>query len=171
MNHRLRRRRIRGFTLLEVMVAMAILATTMVVLLENHGSSLRLSERSRNVSIAINLAKDLMTDLEIKGWPELGSEQGNFEETYPGLYPNFRWERVVEENAFWSYIRECTVRVFWVEGPSEQKVEILQFIAAMDAEEQQIAKDESSGGDDDTTGKSGGSSSGGTSATGGTSSK
>ena len=33
----------RGFTLLEVMVAMAILATSFVVLLENHGSSVRLS--------------------------------------------------------------------------------------------------------------------------------
>jgi general secretion pathway protein I len=138
------RRPPRGFTLLEVMVAMAILATVLVVLLENHGSSLQLSERSRNVSIAINLAKDMMTDLETQGWPELGGDAGNFEQEYPNLYPNFRWERDVAENAFWTYIRECTVRVFWREGPTEQKVELFEYIAALDTQ-QQLAADQEAG--------------------------
>jgi type II secretion system protein I len=155
----------RGFTLLEVMVAMAILATVFVVLLENHGSSLRLSERSRNVTVAINLAKDMMTDLELQGWPELGGDGGNFEEMYPGLYPTFRWEREVNENAFWTYIRECTVRVYWRDGPVEQKVEILQYLAALDQEQQQMAEEESGGGDDDTAGGAGGA--GGTGGSGG----
>lgn len=142
-----------GFTLLEVMVSMAILATVMVVLLENHGSSLRMSERSRQVSLAINLAKDLMTETEIQGWPELGNETGDFEETYPGLYPGFFWERVVDENVFWTYIREVTVRVFWRDGPKTHDVEIIQFISAMDVEQQALAEEETTGGgDDDTSG-------------------
>jgi general secretion pathway protein I len=142
----------RGFTLLEVMVAMAILATVFVILLENHGSSLRLSQRSREISVAINLAKDLMTDLEIQGWPELGQNSGTFEELYPGVYPNYWWESIVEENIYWTYVREVTVRVFWRDGPRDHKVEILQFIAAMDIEQQTMAEEESTDGDDDTSG-------------------
>ena len=139
----------RGFTLLEVMVAMAILATVMIVLLENHGASIRMTERSRQISIAINLAKDLMTDLETEGWPEMGEYSGDFEELYPGLYPSYRWEREVIENNFWSYVRECYVRVYWIDGTFEQKIELTQYIAATDNEQQEIAEDEYSSSDDD----------------------
>ncbi len=162
------RRRTRGFTLLEVMVAMAILATVMIVLLENHGASVRMTEKSRQVSIAINLAKDLMTDLETEGWPEIGEYSGDFNELYPGLYPGFRWEREVIENNFWSYVRECYIRVFWLDGSFEQKVELTQYIAATDNEQQEIAEDESSaseeGADDDATGSTAGGLTGGTEA-------
>jgi len=165
----MRRRLHHGFTLLEVMAAMAILATALVVLLENHGMSLRLSDRSRKVSIAINLAKDLMTDLETEGWPELGVLQGSFDDLYPGLYPDFRWEREVVENNFWDYVRECYIRVYWKDGEAEQKIELTQMISAMDTEQQNLAKEES--GDDDTStglsGASGTSGSSGTSSSGG----
>ena len=56
----------RGFTLLEVMVAMAILATVLVVLLQNHGMSIRMSQRARDASVAANLARDLMTEAELE---------------------------------------------------------------------------------------------------------
>jgi len=134
-----------------VMVALAILATSMVVLLSNHGSSIRLTERSRQVSVAINLAKDLMTDLEIQGWPEFGNWGGDFEELYPGLYPGYRWEMEVTESLYWSYVRECYVRVFWMDGTQEQVIELVQFVAAMDTEQQQLAEEEYSS-DDDTSG-------------------
>jgi len=147
------------------MVAIAILATVLVVLLENHGSSMRLSQRSRQVSVAINLAKDVMTEIEIQSWPELGAETGNFEEMYPGLYPDYWWESVVEENAWWTYVREVTVRVLWRNGLQTHNVEIIQFVAAMDVEQQNLAEEESSGGDDDTSGDA--SSTGGATATGG----
>jgi len=144
----MKRRRRRGFTLLEVMVAMAILATAMVVLLENHGSSVRLSQRSRQVSIAINLAKDLMTDIELEGFPEIGDTSGNFEEEFPGLYPDYRWEREIVENNFWDYVRECYVRVYWQDGGYEQKIELTEYITAMD-EEQRGYAEETAGTDDD----------------------
>ena len=137
--------------MLEVMVAMAILATSMVVLLENHGSSIRLSMRSRQVSIAINLAKDLMTELETEGFPELGEAAGDFEDIYPGLYVDYRWEREVAESNFWTYVRECYIRVYYRDGLNEQVVELTQYISAMDSEQQELAEEESSG-DDDTSG-------------------
>ncbi len=136
-----------GFTLLEVMVAMAILATSFVVLLENHGSSVRLSSRSREVSIAVNLAKDLMTDIELEGFPEIGTTAGDFEELYPGLYPGYRWEKEVVENNFWDYVRECYVRVFWQDGGYEQKIEITEYIAASTSEERGTVEE----GDNDAT--------------------
>ncbi len=146
------------------MIAMAILATVIVVLLENHGASLQMSERSRRVSIAINLAKSVMNDLELQGFPDITSDQGDFSDTYPGLYPEYRWERDVQENVFWNYVRECRVRVFWPDGPTEQMVEIMQYLAATTKEMQQAADltdDDSSKSDDDAAGgSSSGSSSG-----------
>jgi prepilin-type N-terminal cleavage/methylation domain-containing protein len=146
----------RGFTLLECMVAMAILATVLVVLLENHAASLRLSETSRKYSVAINLARSVMNDLEVQVWPDIGSDQGNFEDTYPGLFPDFRWENDVEENVFWPYVRECRVRVLWYDGPVERNVEILEYLAAVTQEQQQEAEaidDDAS--DDDNAGSGG----------------
>ncbi len=130
---------------------MAILATSMVVLLENHASSIRLSQRSRQVSVAINLAKDLMTELELEGFPEIGANNGNFEEEYPGLYPDYRWEREVQENNFWDYVRECYVRVFWQENGQDQMVQLTEYVAAMDEEQRGIAESQA---DDDAGGAS-----------------
>lgn len=144
----------RGFTLLEVMIAMAILGTVFVVLLQNHMASLRLAEHGRRVSVAINLAKDLMTRLETEewpdnGWPEVGAEQGDFSSMYGDAYVDYRWEREVNPNSFWEYVLEVTVRVYY--GPAEEdKVEILQFLAAMNSDQQSVAEEQWDGESDST---------------------
>jgi len=144
----------RGFTLLEVMIAMAILGTVFVVLLQNHIASIRLSEHGRRVSVAVNLAKDLMTRLETEewpenGWPEVGAEQGDFSAWYADAYPDYRWEREVMPNSFWEYVLEVTVRVYY--GPdAEDKVELLQFLAAMDSNQQSVAEEQWDGESDST---------------------
>ena len=129
----------KGFTLLEVMCAMAILATVLVVLLENHGMSIRMSLRARQASIAANLARDLMTEIELEGFPEVGSENGNFTDRYPGLYPGYTWEREVNESVFADYIREVTVRVHYPVDGAMAGIELLNLIGAKDIEEQEMA--------------------------------
>ena len=75
----------RGATLLEVMVALGILATSYVALLQVHGGAIRLSAYSRQVTIATFLARDKMeeitTKLDKEGFPDMDeSEEGDFEE-------------------------------------------------------------------------------------------
>ncbi|MCB1154325.1 prepilin-type N-terminal cleavage/methylation domain-containing protein [bacterium] len=131
-----------GFTLLEVVVAMAILATVLVVLLENHSTSIRMSERARKLSIAANLARDLMTEVEMQGFPELGSETGDFEEKYPGQFPDFTWERNVNISIFADFIREVEVKVTYLEDGRPRSIELLNFIGARDVKEQERAEEE-----------------------------
>ena len=135
----------RGFTLLEVLVSMAILATGMVILLEGHAASVRISDSSRRMSIATALAQDVMTDFEMRGFPSLGSESGDFTETYPGFYPEYRWEIEVMESNFWQYVREVYVKVLWNDGADVRSVELANFVAAMNEDEQIIADSESTG--------------------------
>ncbi|MBZ0273490.1 prepilin-type N-terminal cleavage/methylation domain-containing protein [bacterium] len=126
-----------GFTLLEVFVAMAILATSLVVLLQNHSMSIRMSERARQTSIAANLARDLLTEVEIEGFPAVGAESGDFSARYPGLYPNFTWEREVTESFFVDFIRDVVVRVTYLEDGVPRTVEMIEMIAAKTLEEQE----------------------------------
>ncbi|MCC6158006.1 MAG: prepilin-type N-terminal cleavage/methylation domain-containing protein [Deltaproteobacteria bacterium] len=136
---RMHRRGRAGFTLIEVLVSMAILSMVLVVLLQNHGMSIRLSERARKSSIAANLARDLMTEVELEGFPEIGVEEGDFTQTYPGLYPGFVWQREVNESIFLDYIREVTVRVSYMDGDEPRVFELMDIIAAKTSEDQDLA--------------------------------
>ena len=114
-----------GFTLLEVMVAMGILATALVVLLQNHGYSVRMSEKARQLTRAAVLARDKMTEIELAGYPEVDEDSGDFGELYPG----FRWEIVVADSLF-NEVREVHLTVLW--GPEEfpERLELVNFIAS-----------------------------------------
>ena len=85
----------RGFTLLEVLVAVAVLGLALVSLLGLHVRNLALIERDQRITEATLLARALMTEAEIEPFPELGILDGDFEERYPERYPELRWEREV----------------------------------------------------------------------------
>ena len=58
------RRRTAGFTLLEIMVAVAILATTLVVLLEIVTNNIRATNHAKLTTAATFLARNKMSDIE-----------------------------------------------------------------------------------------------------------
>jgi general secretion pathway protein I len=135
-----------GFTLLEVLVAMAILATAFVILLEAHGASIRISDNARRLTVASALARDVMTEFEMNGFPEIGHQEGDFEEWYPTMYPEYSWEIEVIESMFWGNVREIYAKVIWIENGEPREVEIANFVAAMNEEEQDFAASTGSGG-------------------------
>lgn len=103
-------RDLRGFTLLEVMVALAVIATAFTALLGLHVRNLRVAAREQAYTQALLLSRTLITDSELAGYPEIGISEGDFEERYPGLYPGFRWVRTVNDFPV-PDTREVTVRV------------------------------------------------------------
>ena len=99
-----------GFTLLEVMIAMAVLATAFTALLGLHVRNLDTVARDQAYLEAVLLARTLLVETELGGAAEVGTASGDFETLYPGQYPGFRWERSVLETGLFE-TREVRVRV------------------------------------------------------------
>lgn len=76
----------KGFTLLEVIVAVAILGTSVAVLLGAVNRNLVLNFKSKNLIIANTLAQRKMSEIELAGFPEVVSMDGDFEDN-----PGFLW--------------------------------------------------------------------------------
>lgn len=82
-----------GFTLLEVMIALAILAAALLTVSEIVGSSLRNHVRARQLEVATLLARGKMVELEVElertGFKEFDeAEEGTFDEQG---HPEIRW--------------------------------------------------------------------------------
>jgi general secretion pathway protein I len=105
----------RGFTLLEVMVALAVIGIALLPLLTLQRQNLRSIVRSRDVTCAALLAQEMMARAELEKFPPLGSRSGDFQSFHPGRYPNFRWQRTVESSLLFPDLRKVTVVVSY--GP------------------------------------------------------
>ena len=67
-----------GFTLLEILVAVAILGIALTSLLGLQARNVRLTAEAQQLTIAGMLASRLMTDAQAGRFPELGIEEGKF---------------------------------------------------------------------------------------------
>ncbi|MDG2303769.1 MAG: prepilin-type N-terminal cleavage/methylation domain-containing protein [Candidatus Binatia bacterium] len=115
MNRRTRRGE-RGFTLLEVMVALAILATAFTALLGLHAQNLKTIARERSYTESLFLARERLAQIELQGAPDVGETRGDFEGEYPGEFPGYLWELYVSTPGFFQNVREVTVRVIPPDG-------------------------------------------------------
>lgn len=91
-----------GFTLLEVMVAVAVLAVGVVPLLVTHGATVSNIRRGREVTLASLLARERLAELEVIGFKSLSIEADFF--GFPGgappkkgAHPFLTLEEAVEE--------------------------------------------------------------------------
>lgn len=108
-----------GFTLLEVLVSVAILGTTMVAVLQLHASTVSLAAKAESMATAARLAKNRMIDLTKAGVPAVESNEGEYEE--PEL-ARFTWAERVEESPYSTQlvkVYEISVEVAWGKGPDE----------------------------------------------------
>jgi general secretion pathway protein I len=104
-----------GFTLIEVMVAMAVLGIALLALLTLHHQSLQSVIHSRDIARASMLSQSIMTQAELQQFPDVGVTKGNFEKLFPGEYRDFKWERVVAPSGIFPDVRKVRVVVFY--GP------------------------------------------------------
>lgn len=84
----------RGFTLLEVMVAMVVMAVTLVTLLHLHSGTIRLAGAGRFTGMIPILAQGLLAD-QIAGSSDFLDQSGNFGPEYGGL----EWTCIMEDAA------------------------------------------------------------------------
>jgi general secretion pathway protein I len=90
-----------GFTLLEVMIAMAIMMLAFSSILMVQSSSLNTSEKAKNMNIVQMLARNLMidTELEIRGkqFTDVKEEESG---EFDAPYAEYKWKRAVKEIKF-----------------------------------------------------------------------
>lgn len=117
----------RAFTLLEVMIAIAVLGIAMLALLSLQHQDLQSVIAAQELSRAAMLAQTLMTQAEMQRFPPLGTTRGDFHRLYPGEYPNFRWERIVEASGIFPDVREVEIRVIFGSGFG-RSFDLVEFI-------------------------------------------
>ena len=82
-----------GFTLLEVMVAVAVIAIAFVTLIGAQSQSVAIATGSKFDAMAALLAQRKMAELSLYGYGELTSGSGDFGTEHP----QFRWKTEVTE--------------------------------------------------------------------------
>lgn len=94
----MRRRSASGFTLLEIMVALAILSSTLVVLLRIVTNNVRATNHAKMTTAATFLARTKMVELEDQilydGFVEANENKAGTFKTEG--YPQFRWQTSIE---------------------------------------------------------------------------
>jgi general secretion pathway protein I len=113
----------RGFTLLEVLISLSIIAIVLISCLRAQNQSIRLYHLSRDMTVATILARQKMGEIELAGFPELGEEEGDFEDTFPG----FTWRQRVSETPF-EEARRIDLSITWKEGTGERSVDVIAYI-------------------------------------------
>ena len=101
-----------GFTLLEVLVAVAVIATALVSLLSLHGRNIRIVAYDLRLNRATLLAQDLITrTTAIDPFPDPTQSSGDFESDR-----DFHWQLEIlrgPTRELEDATREIRVRVFW----------------------------------------------------------
>ncbi|MBJ93079.1 MAG: hypothetical protein CMP23_01250 [Rickettsiales bacterium] len=91
-----------GFTLLECLMALLLISTTLVILVESQSWAVRSQSRAERINTATMLAGEVMTLLELRmekeGFGEIEvRERGDFnDERFAGFFDDYRWEYEVE---------------------------------------------------------------------------
>jgi general secretion pathway protein I len=113
-----------GFTLLEVMVAVAIMAMVLVTLLGLRNNSIQDVGRAERITTATMLAKRKMVDATLNGKPRLPAEdEGTFTEDE---FADYTWKKTIIPTPF-TQLMEVRVAVLWMDGSRQEQVELLSY--------------------------------------------
>jgi len=102
------------------MIAIAIIAIALVVILHSYGLGVSMANESQDFSLSTLLAQGKMAEIELEGFPEIGEEEGDFEEDYP----DFTWKESVIETPI-EDLRKVTLAISW----DEKSLEVVTYLA------------------------------------------
>ncbi|MBW2450731.1 MAG: prepilin-type N-terminal cleavage/methylation domain-containing protein [Deltaproteobacteria bacterium] len=116
----------RGFTLLEVMIAVSILSIALISLLALANRSLHIHDRTQRITAATLLAQQKMAETEIsarQGSLETQEKAGVFKEPHE----DFQWQILFADTPLPS-VRMVTVTVFWGNEDLDEQVNLTSFL-------------------------------------------
>ena len=118
-----------GFTLLEVMVAVAIIAIALTTLLGSQSQSVSFANSAKFETMAALLAQAKMSEIALLDPVELSSGSGDFGDDYPG----YAWEVTVSDISIEGvenisdYLKQVDLRVTW--GVFSYNLRLYQYVA------------------------------------------
>jgi len=119
-----------GFTLIEVLVALSIIAYALIGLLGLQNRNLTILGRSQDITRATLLARKFIAEMEVREkFPEIGYSSGELE-------PGFFWEREVAETLL-PEVREVKLRIIFDERQPDL-VELLYYMRNRIVPEEQL---------------------------------
>ncbi len=124
----------KGFTLIEVVVALAILGVGLTVLIELFSGGLRLARASMEYTKAVNYARMKMEEMTVKPAVQEGTEEGESDDRA------FRWQVGVKKVDLLSIDKsvdykppielfQVKIDVFWKSGSKERSASVESFRA------------------------------------------
>ncbi len=118
-----RARRRRAFTLIEVLVALVILGVALTALLSAQSGAVRLRSQAEELTLASFLLEARITDIELSGFPDVGTKEGDFGASYAG----YRWQTTVTDTPF-PNVREVRLAVLWSAGPRPERLDLVHYM-------------------------------------------
>jgi type II secretion system protein I len=112
----------RGFTLIEVLVAAAVLAIGISAGVRTLGAMTRASAAAADRKTAVRLAGERLAMLEGVDGVSAGNTQGDCEDE-----PRFRWQQQVGA-ASQSGVLEATVTITWQDGPVQRRYAVTTYV-------------------------------------------
>lgn len=109
----------RGFSLLELVVAIAVLTVGMLGVLRAVSQGINASRAAADRTLGVELSEQKLTELVVNPELEPGVESGDFGE----LHPRFVWESTVEETELTGLYR-VRVTVTWTSGAQEHSIDL-----------------------------------------------
>lgn len=124
-----------GFTLLEVMVAMAIIAIALVAVFGSQSQSLSMAGEAKFNTTAAFLAQGKMAEIEAEAEEGPTSGSGDFGEDFPG----YLWEAEVRDvpsgglGNVSDHLKQVDLVVSWGEdGPYQYGLRLVMFVPETD---------------------------------------
>ena len=128
----------RGFTLLEVLLAIALLAIALPVLLGLRNFDLDLQSRATELTAATLLAQEKLLEVELAGQYSIGETLGEFSplplgsQTALQAVPRavgYRWKRTIAPTPL-EFVREVRIKISWPRGEREESLEVSTYVLA-----------------------------------------
>jgi general secretion pathway protein I len=115
-----------GFTLMEVMIAMAILAIALVTIFQSQSQSVSMSGHSRFLTTASLLAQGKMAEVEMLSMKDVKSESGDFGDSFP----DYVWRVDIKDTELEAVKKvELTVTSNRLASNNQYVLELYRFIS------------------------------------------
>jgi general secretion pathway protein I len=120
----------RGFTLLEVMIAVSIIAIALTTLLGSQSQSVSFANSAKFETMAALLAQSKMSEITIQAADSISSDSGDFGDDYPG----YGWESTVSNvsieglDAIADYLKQIDLTV--TRGAFSYNIRLYHYVSA-----------------------------------------